>query len=185
MLARECEDCVHGRERELGYFGRDYVRASHKSAVTALDFLGPQLGGRSTRHVDRAVAIRVDDHGGKRTRTAVERQMLRDPEAIHPGAQEFTVPVIPHFAEDTGAEPEHSRPTKMVEYQAAHLGPLHRATRVMGVQNGFFVSGDDSWSAVEQIYDHAPASHDVEFSVSHAREELRAPARAPGAHHIH
>src|SRR5262245_11726479 len=104
MLARERHNRIHGRARQLGNFCRDYFRTSHESAVTALDFLGPQLGGCSSRHVNRTVAIRVDDYGGEGTRTAVQGQMLRDAEPIHPGAQEFTVPVIAHLAEDTRAE---------------------------------------------------------------------------------
>ncbi len=93
--------------------------------------------------------------------------MMADAEALHPVAQEFSVAIVAHLAEDAGLQPEHARPSEMIEDDAADGSLFDCSAGAVGVENNFFVSPDDAWSAIEQVHHHAAATDHVELRINH------------------
>ena len=93
--------------------------------------------------------------------------MMTNSELCDPAAQKFAVAVGADFAEHANLEPQHARPSEMVEHQAADRRAFHRTGVVMGVEGDFLLGVDELRRAVEQIHHHTAAADDVEFCLSH------------------
>ncbi len=167
MGPREQKDRKHGAERKLRNLGRDQAGAADECAVAIAHFGRGELAGRSTRHIDCAIAGCVDEDSCERACASVKRQMMPNPQAIHSLAQELAVAIVAELAENAGRKPENPAPSKMIEDQAADLGAFDRGARGMRSQQDFFVGADYSRGPIEQVDDHAPASDDIEFRFNH------------------
>src|SRR5579863_10517774 len=102
MGAREQQDREHSAKRKLRNFGRDEIGAADEGAVAIAHFSRRELAGRAARHVDRAIAGRVDKDSCERARGSIEGQVMPYPETIHSFAQKLAVAVVAELAENPG-----------------------------------------------------------------------------------
>src|ERR1700722_3805528 len=91
--------------------------------------------------------------------------MVPDADRIHAAAQDFTVPIVAHLAENADVEPQHPRPSEMIKHYAADRWRF--AAAAPGVEQDLLVGADDARGAVELIHHHATAADGVEFRLGH------------------
>ncbi len=105
MSPREQQDRENGAKRKLRNFRGDQAGAPDERAMAAAHFSRCEFAGRTTRHVNRAIAGAIDKNSCEGARASVKRQMMANAETIHSLAQELAVAVVAELAENSGLEP--------------------------------------------------------------------------------
>ena len=178
-------------ERQLGDLGREPLAAGDERRMIVADVRRRGLRGRAGRHVDRPLALRVDEDLGQRARASGEVEARLDARLLHRSAERTPGFVVRLPTEETDPRAEERGPTGLIE-QDAPDARLDRSPRVDVVEQALLVRSEHAPGPVHAIEDHAADADELELlfgfpsGVSHvSRPSSRsassrpAPVRAP------
>jgi hypothetical protein len=164
-------------EGQLGDLGRESAGAGDEVGVVAPDVLGAGLGGGTRGHVDRTLALGVDEDLGEGRRATRQVEARRDAVGRHRAAQAAPRVVVGLAPEDPDRHAEERRPAELVQHQPADPD-LDRARPRRRLEQPLLVGGEHTTRAVHAVEDHAADADELE-RVAPARPAARRRLRAP------
>src|SRR5260370_7447340 len=111
MSPRKQQDRENGAKRKLRNFRGDQAGAPDERAMAAAHFSRREFAGRTTRHVNRAIAGAIAKNSSEGARASIQPQMMANPEAIHSLPPDLPFAILPPLAANSGLHPSHPSPT--------------------------------------------------------------------------